>query len=525
MSAGLDAIVVGGGSNGLVAATALARGGLRTALLEREDSLGGMRRSVEFAPGFRAAPLALDPGWAPPRVLRLLGLESLPRAPHEAPVSVLLEDGEGFILWRDPARADEAIRRHSAVDALAWPAFVRRLHSLAGFLSAIYQRPARDVDAPPAELLSLLGLGRRFRSLGAENAIELLRTLPSSVWELLDDTFKSEPLKAAVAPSGVLDHAQGPRSGGTGFVLLHHLVGAPGGSVRGRGAWRDGPDAFTLVAERAARSAGVEIRTRAEVVRLEIENDAVRGVTLAGGETIAARRVLSTASPSRTLLSWIDPVWLEPEFLRATLNIRYRGCTSFALYALDGLPAVPGLPPEALAGIVSLSPSVVRLERAADAAKYGQVPERPHVEISIPTLLDRAAAPEGRHVLVARIQYAPHRLRDGAVWDDVRRAALGEAADAALSGAIPGFAARVLHRAVWTPADLERRFGLAAGAPSHGELALDQILFMRPMPGWGRYASPISGLGLGGAGCHPGPGILGGAGLLAARRMLKDRDS
>ena len=523
MSHAFDTIVVGGGSNGLTAATALARDGLRVILLEREEALGGMRRSVEFAPGFRAAPLALDPGWAPPAVARLLDLGAIPRAAHEAPVTMLGGDGDGLTLWRDPSRADEAIRHRSPEDAGKWPAFVHRLHKLAGFLAALYQGPAPDVDAPPAELFSLLGLGRRFRDLGATDSIEFLRTLPMSVWELLDDTFGSESIKAAVAPGGVLDHAQGPRSGGTGFVLLHHLVGAPSGAVRGRAPWRDGPDSFTRAAEAAARRAGVEIRTGADVARVEVKDDAVTGVTLTSGETVAARRVLSTASPARTLLEWVDPIWLDPELLRAAANIRYRGCTSFVLYALDGLPA--NTEPQALAGIVTLSPEVVAIEQAADAAKYGRIPERPHVEITVPTLTDPGAAPQGQHVLVARAQYAPHRLREGGTWDEAHRTALGTRVEAAVQAAIPGFAGHVLHRAIWTPADLEQRFGLACGAPSHGELGLDQILFMRPVAGWGRYASPISGLYLGGAGCHPGPGVLGGAGWLAARRILGDRSS
>jgi phytoene dehydrogenase-like protein len=522
MKSAYDAIVIGGGSNGLTAATVLARGGLRVGLLEREATLGGQRRSVEFAPGFRAAPLALDPGWAPPQVARLFGLGGA-RAAHEAPVTLLNPDGDGLTLWRDPAKAAEAIRRFSTEDAEAWPAFVERVHKLAGFLSALYQRTAPDVDAPPGELLSLAGLGQKFRELGAADSIELLRTLPMSVWELLDDTFRSEPLKAAVAPGGVVDHAQGPRSGGTGFVLLHHLVGAPAGAVRSRAPWKDGPDTFTRVAESAAKRAGVEIRTGAEVARIDVRDDAASGVTLQNGDSITAPRVLSTASPVRTLLEWIDPVWLDPEFLRAAGNIRTRGCTSFVLYALDGLPA--NAEPQALAGVVTLSTEVVAIERAADATKYGRLPERPHVEISMPTMNHARAAVEGRHVLVARAQYAPHRLREDGVWDDARRDALGQTVDAAVQAAIPGMAGHVLHRAVWTPRDLEQRFGLAGGAPSHGELGLDQILFMRPVAGSARYATPITGVYLGGAGCHPGPGVLGGAGWLAAHRMLKDRVS
>ena len=524
MSARFDVVVIGAGANGLVAATVLARSGLRVALLERADAPGGQGRAVEFAPGFRAAPLGLDAGWLPPSVARAVGLEALERANGDGALSVGVEPGRFLTLARDPARAAEAIRVHSAADAAKWPAFTARLAAIAGFLGTLYQVPAPDVDAQsPGELLGLLDLGRKFRALGRTHMVELLRTLPMSVWELVDDWFESGPLKAAVAAGGILDHQQGPRSGGTGFVLLHHLVGAPTGSVRGRLPWKNGPEAFTDAALRAAQAAGVTIRTGAEVARIRVANDAVEGVTLANGEELAARAVLSTADPARTLLGWVDPVWLDPDFLHALRNIRYRGCTAFVLYALEGPPDVRGLQREAPGGTVSLTPDIVAMERAADAAKYGEVSVHPHIELSVPTLSHRALAPEGGHVVVARAQYVPYRLRAAEGWTAARREALASAVDAAIECYAPGFASRVLHRVVWSPPDLEERFGLHEGAASQGELALDQILFMRPVAGYGRHATPIAGLYLGGAGTHPGPGILGGAGQLAAQRLIRDR--
>jgi phytoene dehydrogenase-like protein len=344
------------------------------------------------------------------------------------------------------------------------------------------------------------------------------------VWELLDDTFESGALKAAVAPGGVRDHRQGPRSGATGFVLLHYLVGAEPGVVRGRAPWQDGPDAFTRAAEAAARAAGVQVRTGAAVARIEVRDDRVTGVVLADGEQVAARHVLSTADPARTLLDWVDPVWLDPDFVLAVRNIRFRGCTALVMYALDALPELPGhAAPQALGGSVSLTASVEALERAADQAKYGAASERPHVEFSVPTVHAPGLAPPGKHGLVARAQYAPCRLRGGAEWDEARRTALADAVTAAIADVVPCFGSRVLHRVAWTPRDLEDRFGLTDGAATHGEMSLDQILFMRPVAGWGHHAMPIRGLYLGGAGTHPGPGIAGGAGWLAARRLLSDR--
>jgi phytoene dehydrogenase-like protein len=522
VTAACDVIVIGGGSNGLVAAAALGRAGKRVLLLERESSLGGRRRVVEFAPGFRAAPLGLDPGWLPDSVGRALSLGGPERSDAHGSLSVMVEPGAFLSLSCDSARAAEAIRAHSAGDAAKWPAFTARLHRLAGFLATLYRTPAPDISASsPSELLPLVRVGLEFRSLGRRDMVEFLRTLPLSVWELLDDWFECAPLKAAVAAGGIQDHRQGPRSGGTGFVLLHHLVGAPAGAVRGRAPWRGGPGAFADAAERAARRFGAEIRTGATVERIQVKDDAVTGVTLAGGEEIASRTVLSTAGPARTLLEWLDPVWLDPEFLLAVRNIRHRGCTAVVLYALDALPRLPGLPdPGALAGIVSLTPTLAALEKAADAAKFGEVSERPHVEVTAPTLLWPDLAPSGKHVLAARVQYAPYRLRGDAAWDGARAESLAARATSAIEAAAPGFGSRILHRSVLTPRDLEERFGLREGAVSQGELGLDQILFMRPVAGRGDHTTPIAGLYLGGAGSHPGPGVLGGAGWLAARRIL-----
>src|SRR6266850_1261272 len=520
-----DAVVIGAGANGLTAAAALGEAGLRVLLLEPDKTTGGQGKVVEFAPGFRAAPLGSDPGWLPPAVARALRLSAIERTTSDSPLSVAVEPGKFLTLSRDTSRAAEAIRAHSPGDASKWPAFTARLRKLAGFLEVLYQTPAPDIDARSlGDLLPLLGVGRKFRALGRVDMIEFLRTLPMSVWELLDDWFESAPLKAAVAAGGIQDFQQGPRSGGTGFVLLHYLVGAPAGSVRGRVPWRAGPAAFTIAAEQAARAAGVTIRTGAAVARIPVKADAIQGVVLENAEEIASSTVLSTANPVNTLLGWIDPVWLDPEFIRELRNVRHRGCAAIVLYALERLPDLPGLKSaDALAGVISLTPTVAALEKAADAAKYGTVSERPHVEITVPTLLAPNLATGSSHVMVAKAQYAPHRLRDGAAWDGTRRDALAKSVTAAIEAVSPCFTSRVLHQVTLTPLDLEEKFGLREGAASQGELGLDQILFMRPVAGWGNHRTPIDGLFLGGAGSHPGPGILGGAGWLAARRILGDR--
>jgi phytoene dehydrogenase-like protein len=518
-----DAIVIGAGSNGLVAAAALGKAGRRVLVVESAEEIGGQRRTSEFAPGFRA-PLSADTGWLPPSVARGLSLPAI-RATTASVVASVAGDGRVLALHGDVGRAADAIRGHSSRDAERWSSFTERLGNLAGFLEALYQLPPPDVDAATSlgELAPLLSLGRKFRALGRADMLELLRVLPMSLQDLLDDWFESPILKAAVAAGGVRDIRQGPRSGGTSFVLLHNLVGARAGLARPW--WRDGPGAFIGAVADVARANKVAVRTGTHVARILVRDDVVTGVGLANGDEISAPIVVSTADPARTLLGMVDPVWLDPEFLHAVGNIKFRGCTALVRFALDRLPDVSGGgfddSSAVLTGTMSLTPSLDALERAYDAAKYGGVSAEPHVEITVPTTRWPSLAPAGKHVLLARAQYAPYELRDGAVWDDTRSCELGETVTRAIGRAMPGFADAVIHREILTPPDLEARFGVTQGAMTHGEMTLDQILFMRPVPGWARYSMPIDGLYLAGSGAHPGPGVLGGAGWLAAKRILR----
>lgn len=515
-----DAIVIGAGSNGLVAAAALGKAGKRVLVVESAEELGGQRKVSDFAPGFRA-PLSVDTGWVPPAVARGLGLTSIAKTAPSVVASVV-GDGNGLTISADRTRAVAAIREHSSRDAERWASFVELLGKLAGFLEAMYQLPPPDIDAALSlgELAPLVGLGRKFRALGRADMLELLRVLPMSLQDLLDDWFESPLVKAALANGGVRDIRQGPRSGGTSFVLLHNLVGAQGGA---RGWWRERPDAFVNAAAAVARANRVDLRVGASVAQILVRDDAVTGVALANGDELSAPVVVSTADPVRTLLGMVDPVWLDPEFLHTLGNIKLRGCTAVVRFALDRLPDIRDLDDSkaALTGTVSLSPSLDSLERAYDAAKYGHVSDTPHVEITVPTLRWPSLAPPGKHVLIARAQYAPYHLRDGAQWDDTRSCELGEAVTRAIGRVMPGFAEAITHREILTPRDLVSRYGVSEGALTHGEMTLDQILFMRPVPGWGRYAMPIDGLFLAGSGTHPGPGVLGGAGWLAAKRVLK----
>jgi phytoene dehydrogenase-like protein len=515
MATTYDVIVIGAGADGLVAATALAKAGKRVLVVDGATAIGGDARAFEFAPGFVATLFGLDAGWLPPGISRGLGVNVPAMVVPE--YSVTVATGNGFLaLPTDVSRAAAAIKPHSARDAGRWPAFVAQLRRLSGFLEVLYQAPAPDVDAVSfSDLSSLLGIAGALRGMGREDMTELLRALPMSIQVFLDDHLDSESLKAAVGAGGVRDLRQGPRSGGTTFNLLHYLVGAPGASVRARSWWKAGWGAYGTVLFDAARAAGVTITLGRGVARIVVRDDAVAGVLMADAEEIFARAVVSTLDPARTMLQLIDPVWLDPEFIRAVRNIRFRGSTAFVLYGVDKLPDVPGLD-----GVVSLTPTLTDLERAYDAAKYHQLSQTPHVELTAPSLRWSGMAPEGKHVVVARVQYdgaSPEPRAVSPEGDVAKRTA------SVIERHLPGFENSVVARAVLTPHDIETRFGLTGGTPTHGEVALDQILFMRPVAGWARYAMPIEGLYLGGPGAHPGPGITGGAGWLAARQLIRHK--
>jgi phytoene dehydrogenase-like protein len=527
-----DAVVIGAGLNGLVAAAYLAKAGQRVLVVERRNVVGGTATTEEVFPGFRFDTCRHDVGWLSPRIvsdlklkrhgLEMLDVDASVFAPHPSG-----ERNDYLLLHHDPQRSAALIRKHSTSDAAKWPKFAERIARLAGFLKAAYGSAAPSVDATSlGDLVSLASLGTRLRVfLGKTEMVELLRTVPMSVAELLDDWFEADVLKGVVGARGVTGVMQGPRSGGTAFVLLHHQVGRPVGSFRAPTAVRGGVGAVARAVAAAAKAFGGQIRTGAEVARVRTQAGRATGVVLDNGDEIAARRVVSGADPRRTFLDLCDPTRLEPEFVQAVRNLRYRGAWAKVNLALGALPTFSALRDgggeTSLRGTISISPSLDYLERAYDDAKYGRVSARPHLEIRIPSLADPTLAPAGKHVMSIEVQYAPYHLRDGA-WDDATRDALGDRVIDTLAAYAPDLAAAVLHRQVLTPRDLEETFSLTEGHAYHGELTLDQILFMRPVAGWSRYRTPVQDLYLCGSGTHPGGGIAGASGANAAREVLKD---
>jgi len=484
-----DAIVIGGGPNGLVAASYLAGTGRRVLVLERGAGDEDVRP---------------DAGWVPAPVVKDLALERFGWThPAADPwLTIPLPVGGTLELRRDVAASAQAIRVVSPGDAARWPEFCARMARLARFLEGLYLSPPPDpTGGSLSDLLVLGGVAARARGLGREGMTDLLRTFPMSVGELLDDWFETDALKGALAAIAVRGMTQGPRSGGTAFGLLHHHVGSPPGVFdAGSGGVRS-----ALLA--VAQDRGVMVRGGAEVARILTTGDRARGVALASGEAIEGRVVLSSADPDHTFQKLVDQDLLSPEFRRAVANIKFRGSRALISLVLASRPPFD---------LLCVTPSLEYLERAYDDAKYATVSARPMLEVRY-----GGATRGGGHRVTAYAQYAPYKLRAGA-WGDAERNALADFAVEALAAHAPTLAGAVLQRAVLAPPDLEAALGLTEGHLYHGELTLDQILFMRPVPGWARYRTPVLGLYLCGAGAHPGGGIMGAAGYNAARVVLGD---
>lgn len=518
-----DAVVIGGGMNGLVAAATLARARQRVLVLERSERVGGTLTTEEFHPGFRANLARDDAGWIPHVLLRDLRLERHGVTAVPADVGLVIpRAGEVPLLtWRDRERTAQALRTVSAADAARWGDFCAFVERVAGFLELAYaQRPPKVQSRALGDLLPLAALGRRLRGFGRREMVEVLRAVPMPVADLLEEWFESPVLRGALATLGVRDVLHGPMSGGTALVFFHQHVGA-GGDVGVRRVVRGGTGALVDAAAAAARHAGAEIRTATAVREIVVQDGRVAAVRLDSGEKVETGRVFSSADPRRTF-ALVQPEWLDPELLRAVDNVRMRGATARVHFALDALPPFASggaaWPDEALGGTIVSSPGVNGVERAYDQAKYGALPDEPALSVMVPSVADPSLAPNGGHVVSVSVHHAPYRLERG--WNADSRQALGDLVQSRIEQLAPGFGARVQARVVLSPADLEARFGASEGSLTHGEIALDQFLFMRPVPQCARYAAPVDGLWLCGTGMHPAC-VAGAAGVLAAREALR----
>ncbi len=518
-----DVIIIGAGHNGLTAAFYLAKAGLKPLVLERRAVVGGAAVTEEIAPGFRGPSLAHAIGPLRPAIARDMQLERRGVAfVHPDPrVVALSPDGPALALSTDLGRTVEAIGAFSAADANRYPDFCAALEKLGAFFGALGDRTPPPLNPSSAsELWSLLKTGRRFRALGRADGFRLLRWTPMAAADLVAEWFEGDLLQAAIAARGVFGTALGPWSAGSGAVLLMQAgadASPGGGSVTVVG----GPGALTAAMADAAREAGAEIRTGTGVARILTRDGRVSGVALGDGREVAARAVISNADPRRTFLDLLDPLDLDPAFLVKARNYRCPGTVAKVNLALGGAPAFAGVEAARLRGRIHIGPSIDYLERAFDASKYGQLPEEPYLDVTIPTLHDAALAPEGRHVLSAVAQFIPYRLAGGRQWDAARDE-LASLVVRTLERYAPGIERLVEAAQVHTPLDLEREYALTGGHIFHGELSLDQLFTMRPILGWARYRTPVMGLFLCGAGTHGAPGLSGTQGRNAAREVIRD---
>jgi phytoene dehydrogenase-like protein len=449
------------------------------------------------------------------------GLEIMPCDPA---VFAPTLDGNPLLIHRKPEDTIESIGRLSKADAGKWNAFSSLIHKATGLLESFY-------DSPPPHILSkkksdqweLFRNAARMRRLGKRDMLEVFRLFPMTLVELMDEWFETDLLKGALGAAGITGICQGPMSAGTTFLFLNQHVGTKEGSLRTTLRVRGGIGRLTDVLAGVARQRGVEIRTDAWVERILVEDGRATGVALVSGEEVRARRVVSNADPSRTLLGLVDPIHLDTDFLRNVRNIKFRGVCARVNLALGELPNFSSAPDTGphLQGLIQISPSLEYLERAYDDAKHGGLSAEPYIEAVIRSLVDPALAPEGKHVMSILVQYAPYRLKEG-VWDDAKRDALGDRVVETLGRYAPNIESAIIDRQILSPLDLEATFGMTEGNIYHGEMTLDQLYFMRPVPGWSHYRMPIDGLYLCGAGTHPGGGVTGANGYLAAREIMKD---
>jgi len=524
-----DAAIVGGGHNGLVCAAYLARAGKQVVVLERRDRVGGAAMSEEVFPGFRFSVFSYVVSLLRPEIIRELDLprHGLHILPLESTLTPLHEGGKAgdyLAQWNDHDRNRRELARHSLRDAEAYDEFGTELHQMARLIKPILaMAPPDPTSLHPRELRDLLKLGKHFRGLGKKQLNALWKLLTMSSAEYLDAWFESPTLKATKSASGIIGTMLGPRSPGTAYVLLHHYMGELDGVFRAWGFAKGGNGSVSAAIAAAARSFGAEIRTSAPVQEILLEGGRAKAAVLEGGEEVRADIVVSGADPRRTFLGLVGEKHLPGEFAESIRKFKFRGASAKVNLALGELPyftCLPGRGPH-LRGAISISPSIAYLERAYDDAKYGEISRRPYMDIVIPSMLDPAMAPPGKHVMSIFVQYAPYNLNGG--WTDARREGLGDAVVDTLAGYAPNIKSAILHRQVVTPADIERVVGLTEGNIFQGELSLQQMFFLRPAPAWARYRTPIAGLWQCGSGTHPGGGVMGASGRNAAFAILGGR--
>ncbi len=532
-----DAIVIGAGHNGLTSAAYLARAGLRTLVLERREIVGGCCVTEEIAPGCRASTTSYIASMLRPEVIRDLALaeHGLRMVPCEPALMVPFPDGDAVRWWPDRERTLAEVRRYSTRDAATFARVDNQLKKLARYLQPFFLEPPPQLDGRGlAGLMELMRVGKRFRGISGEEIGQMVAFLTGSLGEFLDRNFESEKVKMLMLANSVYGKHGGPYQPGTAMGLLFHLLSGGEHEVQGfYGHVIGGMGAITQALASSARKLGAEIRTSTPVAQVIAANGRVRGVALEDGTEIRASLVLSNADPKRTLLSLVEASALPEDFRAAVRGIRMDGPCAKVNLVLGEEPKLRvgqpvGQPSSAAQSsatpaeraLFTLTPTLEGAERCYDAAKYGDIPEELWVDCVVASNVDETLAPRGKHIMTCFVQYVPYRLRSG-TWDE-KREFLGDRVLRKIGEYAPNVPNAVEARQVLTPLDLERTYGLTEGNIFHGDLSLEQMFFMRPVPGWAQYRTPIRGLYLCGAGAHPGGGVTGAPGRNAAHQALRD---
>ena len=521
-----DAIVIGGGHNGLVNGAYLAKSGLRTLILERRHLVGGAAITEELRPGFWFTTFSYALSLLRPDIVQDLDLVKHGFMPILMPTTFCpKEDGDYLLLGQDHAENQKEIARHSPHDADAYDAFNHDVLKVLQVLKPLMDQVPPDIFSDdPEELVAMAALAQRFRKLDKKVLHDAVRLLTGSAADFLDDYFESEILKGYLASTSIIGTKVGPYSQGSGLVLLYHLLGEHDGAF---GAWsfhKGGNGGVTQVMARAAKAFGAEIRLESPVDRVITKNGRATGVALADGSEFHAPVIVSALDPRRTFLELVDPRELPTDLVETIRRFRFQGTSAKVNFALDGYPKYPALGDrtDQYRGFTNIGPSMEYLERAFDDAKYGWYSKRPYLDCAIQSAVDPDMAPPGKAVMSCFVQYAPYKLRGGADWDKEKKG-LGDTVQATLESFFPGFGKLVLQREVRTPLDIERTVGLSEGNIFAGEFLAPQMFIFRPAPGWSQYRTPIAGYYQCGSGTHPGGCVIGAPGKLAAGQILKDR--
>jgi phytoene dehydrogenase-like protein len=525
MSAGsYDAIVIGAGHNGLIAAAYLARAGKKVVVLERNDRVGGATVTREIFPGYRFTEFSYVVSLLRPDIIRDLelprhGLKILPLPSTVTP----MDNGDYLAAWDDHDLTRREIYRHSPRDAEAVDEYSRVMARAAKAIKPMLSVVPPDPSSMSwRDLAGLLKLGRIGASMSEQERYRIAKLMTQSAGDLLDEWFEFDPLKGTKSASGIIGTFLGPRSPGTAYVLLHHYMGEIDGAFRAWGFAKNGTGGVAQAIANSAVALGVEVRLNAPVQQVIVQGGRATGVALANGDELHAKVVMSAVDPKRSFLQFLEPKHLPDDFVQAIRNFRIRGSSGKVNLALSELPQFTCLPGDGPLhrGAISFSPSIDYIERAYDDAKYGRFSQRPYIDSIIPSMIDRDMAPPGHHVMSCFVQYAPYDIEGG--WDDAKRDAFGEAVISTIERHAPNIRRAIVGKQVITPKDIEDTAGITGGNIFHGELLLHQLFFLRPAPQWADFRTPLPGYYYGASGAHPGGGIMGANGQLAAMEVLKD---